>query len=73
MGSRGEVFLARQPILDRRTRVVAHEILYRDAADSTRASVVDDSHASARVMLNAFGSLEDMLRGREFQVERFPA
>ncbi len=58
MGTRGEVFLARQPILDRRTRIVGHEILYRDAAEAGAAEILDSSQASARVMLNAFGSLD---------------
>ncbi|MGO9898934.1 MAG: EAL and HDOD domain-containing protein [Solirubrobacteraceae bacterium] len=46
-----EVFVGRQPIFDRRQRVVAYELLFRDGiADS--AVVVDHEAATATVVLN---------------------
>jgi EAL and modified HD-GYP domain-containing signal transduction protein len=51
-----EVFLGRQPILDRRGRLVAYELLFR--AGCTDAShVSDDLHATASVISLAFGHL----------------
>lgn len=58
MGARGKVFLARQPILDARTRIVGHEVLYRHAAEAAAAVIGDASQASARVMLDAFNSFD---------------
>ncbi len=64
MGTGAQILLARQPILDRRSRIVAHEILFR-SADSPDAACIDDvARASARVMASAFGSFDpDALLG----------
>ena len=45
--------MARQPIFDRRMRVVGYELLFRDG-DVNEASVIDDVAATANVMLNVF-------------------
>jgi EAL and modified HD-GYP domain-containing signal transduction protein len=46
------IFLARQPILDRGQPVVGYELLYR-GGDVERALVDDQALATARVALNA--------------------
>lgn len=51
-----EVFLGRQPILDRNQNLVAFELLFR-AGEVNEANVTNDVHASASVMVNAYGQL----------------
>ncbi len=51
-----EIFLARQPIVDRKENLCAFELLFR-SADMAEAGVLDDTHATAQVMANAFGSM----------------
>jgi EAL and modified HD-GYP domain-containing signal transduction protein len=46
-------FLARQPILNRGQRLVAYELLFRDAAAYNGAHVTDDAEATATVIANA--------------------
>ena len=48
-----EIFVARQPIFDRRMRVAGYELLFRDGRIG-HAVVADDVAATATVMLNAF-------------------
>jgi EAL and modified HD-GYP domain-containing signal transduction protein len=48
-----DVFLGRQPILDRRQRVIAYELLYRDGRGNA-AQVGDDALATARVIAHLF-------------------
>jgi EAL and modified HD-GYP domain-containing signal transduction protein len=52
-----QFFLARQPILDRNQSLCAFELLFRSGGKSLEAGVVDDTHATAQVMLNAFGDM----------------
>ena len=52
-----QFFLARQPILDRKENLCAFELLFRSGGKSAEAGVVDDTHATAQVMLNAFGDM----------------
>ena len=47
-----DVFLARQPILDRQQTVIAYELLYRDG-DVDEAHVSDGEAATAQLALNA--------------------
>lgn len=54
--SADEVFLGRQPILDRYGRLVAYELLFR-AGDTDVSNVSDDLHATATVISLAFGQL----------------
>ena len=51
-----EVFLGRQPILDRSQQLFAYELLFRSgsAAQGNFASFVDGSQATATVIANAF-------------------
>jgi c-di-GMP-related signal transduction protein len=60
-----EVFLGRQPILDRNQQLFAYELLFRSgaAADGNFASFVDGNQATATVITNAFSafSLADAL------------
>jgi EAL and modified HD-GYP domain-containing signal transduction protein len=48
-----EIFIARQPIFNRETKVFAYELLFRSSNIST-ARVEDGSKASSQVILNAF-------------------
>ena len=51
-----DVFLGRQPILDRDQRIVAYELLFR-SANTTSASVSDDMQATASVIHHAFSEM----------------
>jgi EAL and modified HD-GYP domain-containing signal transduction protein len=53
----GRAFVARQPILDRRRRLQAYELLFRSCADATAADVFDSSQATACVAVDAFLSM----------------
>lgn len=46
-------FLARQPILNRGQRLVAYELLFRDAGSSAGARITDDAEATATVIAHA--------------------
>ncbi|MYM96980.1 EAL and HDOD domain-containing protein [Duganella vulcania] len=46
-------FLARQPILNRGQRLVAYELLFRDARARNEADVTDDAEATATVIAHA--------------------
>ncbi|HEY4713901.1 MAG TPA: hypothetical protein VIH30_06640, partial [Aquirhabdus sp.] len=48
-----KIFLARQPIVDRKENLFAFELLFR-SSNSEDAGVVDDTQATAQVMVNAF-------------------
>ncbi len=52
-----QFFLARQPILDRNGSLCAFELLFRPGGKSAEAGVLDDTHATAQVMVNAFGDM----------------
>jgi len=49
-----DLFLGRQPILDRRRNVVAYELLFRASAGDSDACVADDALATACVVSAAF-------------------
>lgn len=51
-----DIYLARQPILDRRQSIVAYELLYRSDT-SDHADIVNHLEASARVITYAFSDL----------------
>jgi EAL and modified HD-GYP domain-containing signal transduction protein len=51
-----EIFLARQPIVDRNEGLVAFELLFR-SANKTDAGVIDDAQATSQVIVNAFGEM----------------
>lgn len=51
-----EIFLGRQPILDREQRLVAYELLFRSGL-VVSSDVTDDSHATRSVISNAFGQI----------------
>jgi EAL and modified HD-GYP domain-containing signal transduction protein len=48
-----EIFIGRQPIMDRSLKVVGYELLYR-SGDQNHASFQDGNVATARVIANAF-------------------
>lgn len=52
-----DLFLGRQPIVDRRRNVLAYELLYRDGPDRCAARVTDEAAATAQVMGRAFDRL----------------
>lgn len=49
-----QVFVARQPILDREGDIVAHELLFRSSAAAKSATITDFSAASASTIVRAF-------------------
>lgn len=51
-----EIFLGRQPILDRDERLVGYELLFRTSAENS-SNVSDDAQATASVILHAFGNI----------------
>ena len=48
-----QFFLARQPILNRHQRLVAYELLFRNAAERNEADFADDAEATATVIAHA--------------------
>ena len=52
-----DIFIARQPIVDHKESLVAFELLFRSASTATDSGVVDDTHATAQVLVNAFAEL----------------
>ena len=60
-----DVFVARQPIFDRKLRVIGYELLFRDG-HVDRAAVVDHAGATASVMLNSITEIgfEKIVNGR---------
>ncbi len=52
----GQLFLGRQPILDREQRLVAYELLFRSGLNNA-ADVTDGVQATATVIANAFAEL----------------
>ena len=52
-----DIFIARQPIVDRKENLVAFELLFRSAHGSTTSGVVDNTQATAQVLVNAFGEM----------------
>ncbi len=54
--SASDFFLGRQPILNNKHTIAAYELLFR-RANSDGAGVLDDLHATASVIINAFSEL----------------
>jgi c-di-GMP-related signal transduction protein len=52
-----EVFVARQPVLDRDRNLIAYELLFRGSQQESQARVSDDALATATVVRRAFGEL----------------
>ena len=52
-----EVFVARQPVLDRERNLIAYELLFRSCGSQAEARVTDDALATARVVTHAFCDL----------------
>jgi c-di-GMP-related signal transduction protein len=52
-----ELFLGRQPILDRRENLVAYELLFRSSNDNA-SHVIDDLQATASVISRVFGEMD---------------
>lgn len=56
---RSQIFLGRQPILNREEQLLAYELLFREGpiTDGQEVSIVDPSQATATVIANAFTEL----------------
>ncbi len=52
-----EVFIGRQPIMDRKQQLVAYELLFRRSPQKNSAEVYDDLTATANVIMHAFADL----------------
>ncbi|MHB1291705.1 MAG: EAL and HDOD domain-containing protein [Sulfuricella sp.] len=52
-----DIFLGRQPILDRDQHIVAYELLFRSSSQGLSANVTDDLLATAHVITRAFSEL----------------
>ena len=52
-----EIFIGRQPILDRKHQLVAYELLFRSGGQKNEANVQDDFGATASVINHAFAEL----------------
>ena len=52
-----DIFLGRQPILDRNQHIVAYELLFRSSSQARSANVTNDLLATAQVITNAFCEL----------------
>lgn len=48
-----DIFIARQPIFDRKEKVKAYELLYRDAENLDKAVITDSDAATRRLVANA--------------------
>lgn len=55
--SHDQVFIGRQPILDRHQRIAAYELLFRQSADAKTAVFDDQLTAATRVIVNTFASI----------------
>jgi len=51
------IYLGRQPILDRRSAVVAYELLFRSSQHQDAADIADHTAATAEVIVNSFCEL----------------
>ncbi|MGA2929412.1 MAG: EAL domain-containing protein, partial [Solirubrobacteraceae bacterium] len=49
-----EVFVARQPIFDRRLEVAGYELLFRGSVVSAEATITSAEGATANVVINSF-------------------
>jgi EAL and modified HD-GYP domain-containing signal transduction protein len=52
-----DIFIGRQPILDRDQHIVAYELLFRSSSHALSANVTDDMVATAHVITRAFSEL----------------
>lgn len=52
-----EVFVARQPVLDRERNLIAYELLFRSSGEVAQAQVTDDALITAGVVSRAFVDL----------------
>ncbi|RMG58353.1 MAG: HDOD domain-containing protein [Gammaproteobacteria bacterium] len=61
-----DIFVGRQPIFNRERRIVAHELLFRDAGDASGAVFEDGDAATREVLESAFVDIGlDRLAGRQ--------
>ncbi|KUG29381.1 putative signal transduction protein [hydrocarbon metagenome] len=66
------VFVARQPILDRESRVYGFELLFRQAVSAMAAQVADADTATARVIIDGFPLVAETMLGPRKCFINFP-
>ncbi len=66
-GGVSDIYVAKQPIVDTRDRVYAHELLYRSSMEN-RCSATDADHSSAVLMANALQVTGCMAQGAQDRV-----
>jgi EAL and modified HD-GYP domain-containing signal transduction protein len=52
-----QVFIGRQPILDRQQKIVGYELLFRDSAEARVANIVSDLHAGTNIIANTLSNI----------------
>ncbi len=57
MKNESQIFVGRQPILDRNQKVIAYELLFRGSAMADSAVFAEQGVASLRVIVNTFMSM----------------
>lgn len=50
-------YIGRQPVIDRKQRVIGYELLYRHSAEATEAVISDEFEACANVMSNTLSNM----------------
>jgi len=62
-----DVFVARQPIFDRRQHIFGYELLFRSGVEATEAPLMNDTAATSQLMANTLFAvgLEDILCGKK--------
>ena len=56
-GTSEEIFIGRQPIIDRHQQLYAYELLFRSSRQKNSAEVLDNLAATANVIMHAFADL----------------
>ena len=67
LASPAYVYIARQPILDRRQKTVAYELLYRTGAESKGFADIDGESATSRILINclSYESASNIVGGKK--------
>lgn len=53
-----QIYIGRQPVLDRERKIIGYELFYRSGAQAAAAKVQDDLGASAQVLVSMLNSLD---------------
>lgn len=52
-----QVFIGRQPILDRQQKIIGYELLFRHSAEAKVANIISDLHAGTNVLANTLSNI----------------